>query len=542
MSYKVIIADDEPLTLIGLESLIDWNKAGFEIVGQAKNGKELSEEINKKHPDLVITDIKMPIKSGLDVIEETLAIEKEDAPFFIVLTSYEEFELARKAISLDVVEYLVKLELTEDSLIATLAKVKEMLKEKSIKTTTPFSSESHVGNELLVEKFFIRQFFHLGYNEMPLEMQIKNLDLDVDYPYFVVAFISIGKLATVNGNRASLSYASMKLAGDTASRYIPCHTTSLDMDHFAITFMLTDGEKEGYTNLIFTALRASIENCKKFLSVDMKAGVGYIVDDIRYLSESFSSAKAQCSTANDINTIAFSRKSNKGSYYEDQVDLSPYIKRLKTGFENVELEDINKILDELSAQLRKPGVSRLNAIDASSNVLYMITSMINDGTEILEEIFPSDTVKHGYRILYQAKNSNECADFLQQLSEGLLKALQERKKDYRMQTIEKIKSYINENITRRLTLSEVSNLFGYSQGYLSSIFSKYTGVSFVDYVATAKIQKAKEMLGYSDAMIYEVAQELGFESPFYFSKVFKKVTGISPSDYIQRTRRIKDES
>lgn len=541
VKYKVIVADDEPLTLIGLESLIEWEDEGFSIVEKAHNGEELSLLIEKIHPDLVITDIKMPLKSGLEVIEETLTLKKEKAPIFVLLTSYEEFDLAKKAIQFNVVEYLVKLELTPDNLKATLEKARKILSEKNANNTTFISQKDHVGNELLVEKFFIRQFFHLGYNETPIKTQAKNLGLDIDYPYFVVAFASITNDAEERENNPSISYSSMKLVGETSSRYLSSHTTGLDMYHFAIIFMLKEEEKVGYKNLIYSALKKSIENNKDLLSVDLQIGVGELVDDFSYLSESFLSAKMQSSLANNINPISFFSKELGSVYYNDQVDLSKYIKRLKKAIEEVDLLGIEEALKKMAGELRNQKISRLSAIDVSSNVLYMIITSINGGEDILKETFPSSTVSHGYRVIYQAGNGGDCADFLDKLSLGLIKALKEKKKDYRALTIEKIENYINENITRTLTLSEVSSLFGYSQGYLSSIFPKYTGMSFVDYVATLKIQKAKEMLGYSDVMVYEVAQKLGFESPFYFSKVFKKIAGVSPSDYVKKTRRIYNE-
>ena len=69
MSYSVIIADDEPLVLIGLQDMVNWQEEGFEIVAQARNGKELSEKIETLKPDLVLTDIKMPVKSGIEVLD-----------------------------------------------------------------------------------------------------------------------------------------------------------------------------------------------------------------------------------------------------------------------------------------------------------------------------------------------------------------------------------------------------------------------------------------------------------------------------------------
>ena len=105
-----------------------------------------------------------------------------------------------------------------------------------------------------------------------------------------------------------------------------------------------------------------------------------------------------------------------------------------------------------------------------------------------------------------------------------------------MQTIQKVQAYIRENVDKRLSLGTVSSIFGYSQNYLSSLFSRYAGMSFIDYVNTAKIEKAKQLLSDPNTMVYEVATRLGFESPFYFSKVFKKEVGVSP-----RTWRANDE-
>jgi len=110
MSYRIIIADDEPLVLIGLASLLEDTKDTYEILSQARNGVQLEEQILSQHPDIVITDIKMPLKSGLEVMKDLK--DKENKPAFILLTSFEEFSLVKEAIGLDAVEYLVKLELT----------------------------------------------------------------------------------------------------------------------------------------------------------------------------------------------------------------------------------------------------------------------------------------------------------------------------------------------------------------------------------------------------------------------------------------------
>ena len=132
MSYSVIIADDEPLVLIGLKSLINWQSHNFEIVATARNGKELEDAILIYKPELVITDIKMPIKSGLEILEEETEKHKM-FPLFILLTSFEEFEYVKRAIKNNAIDYLIKLELDEKNLISSLEKAKDRIETLTLK-------------------------------------------------------------------------------------------------------------------------------------------------------------------------------------------------------------------------------------------------------------------------------------------------------------------------------------------------------------------------------------------------------------------------
>ncbi len=100
--------------------------------------------------------------------------------------------------------------------------------------------------------------------------------------------------------------------------------------------------------------------------------------------------------------------------------------------------------------------------------------------------------------------------------------------------VRNVQTYVQENIQRKLSLGEVSSLFGFSQNYLSHLFTKYAGTSFVEYITQEKISVAKEMMASQDVKVYEIAEKLGFENSFYFSKVFKKVTGDSPRAYMNR--------
>ena len=132
--YRVMIVDDEPLILAGIASLLDWKEYGCEISGKAANGQQALKLMEEQKPDIVITDIKMP---GMDGIGFMKAVKERgwDDVIFILLTNLEEFSLARQALSLGAVEYLVKMELTEEKLADSLRLAMERREPLSALTT-----------------------------------------------------------------------------------------------------------------------------------------------------------------------------------------------------------------------------------------------------------------------------------------------------------------------------------------------------------------------------------------------------------------------
>ena len=110
---KLLIVDDEPLVQIGIKSMLRWDELGIEVCGTAMNGKAALEMIRQYRPDIVITDIKMPVMNGLELVK-ICRDEFGPIPLFIILTSFEEFSLIKEAMSYQAVDYLIKLELDVD--------------------------------------------------------------------------------------------------------------------------------------------------------------------------------------------------------------------------------------------------------------------------------------------------------------------------------------------------------------------------------------------------------------------------------------------
>lgn len=123
---RILLVDDEPLVLIGLQGMLEWEKLGYTVCGTARNGKLALELIEREKPDIVIADVKMPVMDGLTLARTCR--ERNALPAFIMLTSFEEFGYIKQAMGAGVVDYLVKLDLTPENLQTALAKAAEKVK------------------------------------------------------------------------------------------------------------------------------------------------------------------------------------------------------------------------------------------------------------------------------------------------------------------------------------------------------------------------------------------------------------------------------
>lgn len=103
--YRVLIVEDEDLVRRGLSLLTHWNEYDMKLIGEAKNGSEGLDMAIKLRPDIILTDIRMPVMSGIEMID---AIQKTYCPAFIILSAYSDFEYAQKALKMKVTDYLVK--------------------------------------------------------------------------------------------------------------------------------------------------------------------------------------------------------------------------------------------------------------------------------------------------------------------------------------------------------------------------------------------------------------------------------------------------
>lgn len=253
---KLLIVDDEPLVQIGIKSMLNWADYGIEICGTAMNGVNALQMIEEYSPEIVITDIRMPIMNGLE-LAKTCREKYGKIPVFIILTSYEEFGLIKEAMSYQVADYLVKLELDAKSLAESV--------ERSIERLTEYKeSESYraSGRPLLQsyqDKFFMRLLHNLFDNEEQFLLQVKDLNLNFSDRCYLAAHGEIHEetAKTMSHSQLMNLYASsLQMIREILTKHLPCYVISLDMKRFSVIFHFADIEK--YDNNLLKKDRKSV--------------------------------------------------------------------------------------------------------------------------------------------------------------------------------------------------------------------------------------------------------------------------------------------
>ena len=161
MSYKIVIAEDEELQLNSLVKKVEKFCPGFTVVGTAQTGSQAYKLICEKAPDILISDIRMPVMTGIELMEKARIMFPELQ--FIIISGFSEFEYARSAIRLQVSDYLLKPVETED-LQKALNKIRLKLQERAQEESAAFNGDSENKTAEQVA-FAVIEYLQHHYNE-----------------------------------------------------------------------------------------------------------------------------------------------------------------------------------------------------------------------------------------------------------------------------------------------------------------------------------------------------------------------------------------
>ncbi len=527
---KLLIADDEPLVCIGIKSMLKWENYNIEVIDTARNGLIAKEIIDTYKPDIVISDIKMPIKTGLELIAECSA-EYGRVPLFIMLTSYEEFQYVKEALKYQAVEYLIKPELTVQSLTDAVVKALNILREYNKINPTEQSSKPTL--QTMREKFFLRLYNNLFESETQFNAQKEDLEINFSGKNYVVlsAKIENDQNSDLSTEKLfSLCTSTAEALREILHKEYKTFISIMDIRRFNITIEINDDVTAEMDNLK-TLITRGISLVFSYFNVNLLISVGSPVKDPYFLSDSYLIAQKLLRFADESNNIVIAKDTEKsetkGFVFSD---IKP---ELRKAFEEIDANALNTVFDEIIDFYTINPALFIEALDTSTNILYMTISLLPDGEKNISSIFANEP--DSYRCIYSYTTTSEVVTWLKKLSDGIVSFLSTKKKDYKEQVVQNVKDYINDNLDKKLSLNEVAYVFNFNPNYLSHLFAKYSDSTFVEFITKSKIDSSKKLLLNGELRINEVAEKLGFDNAFYFSKVFKKYVGMSPREFQQKS-------
>lgn len=299
---RVLLVDDEPLVLIGMQSMLDWEAQGYELAGTARNGAEALEKIGALHPDIVVSDIRMPVMDGLQLAEKSR--ETFGAlPVFIILTSYEEFEYVRRSMGFGAVDYLVKIDLTPENLSAALGRAKEAIeKEKALHAPAPVVNGSL---ESYRERFFIQLYNGAFPDDNAIKEHCRELDLHLEATAYLAAIADIRNRELDAEQQLALSAGVTRMAADILPKYLPCHVTGMDLRHFEVLILLESSEN--LEEKLTPILQKVDEILYKYFSTTIWWAIGTPTDALHGIPESQKTAFSALPLLNEKEPIVFYR-------------------------------------------------------------------------------------------------------------------------------------------------------------------------------------------------------------------------------------------
>lgn len=537
--YRVMIVDDEPLILAGIASLLDWKEYGCEISGKAANGQQALKLMEEQKPDIVITDIKMP---GMDGIGFMKAVKERgwDDVIFILLTNLEEFSLARQALSLGAVEYLVKMELTEEKLADSLklAMERREMKRKAEAAGTAVTVSREEAVRGYIEKLLTDGGTFSGgassgnAGEASAQNQGEGYDSCLRRPVLAIISFNYGYEGfssdfTREDQKKVISFAE-NIIEQMVKGYFD-HSCLVRRELNSLVLVMSTDGIEDYREQIRSLGEKIISVVKDYFEVSVSVAVSS-------RKESLGEFGALLYEAMSATNHYFYHSLDPVVFYSEECETSArhtgsfHIGFLKKDLSQaVALNDsgrLEEILNQVACLLREHNPSRQQAVNACANLYFFLSSFFEDGEE---PDFPYEV--NIMEKLGRLGTLGQIIQWINWFKEAVSRIL-ERRRDTRVDKIaEMVREYVMEHYKERITLGQAAEALNISQGCLSTAFKKQSGESFTNYVSAIKIEKAKELIASHQYMMYEVSDLLGFDTPFYFSKVFKKVTGMSPKEY-----------
>ena len=499
--YSVMIVDDDIAVRATLKDVIEWEKLGFKIVAEAKNGKQALDILKVEEVNVLITDMKMPIMDGLELIKE---INSQNI-LIIALSSFDEFELVRESFKLGVHDYILKINLEESYITNIMNKLKSELDQTATKISQNIrksvlqshledvSSTANDGDlySILLIDLPEEQKRQGRFKDLKNDLIIPMHDLIMQMPNTMEQCeCEEGKesLLIVRHHKKSLEpINSIRLAKQIQS-------VLRNYMNVNVTISITGVQEDTHT------IQGAIEEAQRLISQRFVFGEGEIY---------YKDAK-NCLDFEELDREEMRYSALLNAFHLGDNEL--FLLEEKRLFATMAEYNKEKLHTYCLYMIYLEGIMVQNSGDSFTNIFGKSVSYSDKLNRLICE---NDYIIWMY-------------NFNRFLFEHLSKITNHKKEA----TFELVRRYIQDNYAdESLNLTEVASIAGLNESYFSSKFKKEFGKTFVEYLKEVRINHAKKLMETTNMKIYEISQAVGYKNVEHFTRIFKTHVGVTPKQY-----------
>lgn len=497
---KVLIVDDETIIRVTLRALIPWEKYGMKVVADCNSGYQALEYLATHSVDLMITDVKMPEISGIELLRRI----REDGiniPITVILSGYNEFDLVREAFRLGADDYLLKADMNEENLDRLLLGINKKYWDMAGELDAAEKSELNQvrihAPECGVYGVILLEVDDFQRQAMRFQTDIKEL---LERPMWELA----NQIPKVKRNGT---------------------ITSIQPGHYVMIYAIT--QKEIYREEIVAVVRQMQAMWKNYMNLTVSVAIcdaridNELDTAIEYgenlLLLSPLAGKMAMTTEWEKSVLVEELEYSKEKYDK----LLSYIYDVNEPGSEKEKLSLFQSLEQLS-------LSESKKICLSLIPLLALKFREYDGDFF--QIFPEDV--DYYDKIGRLKTITELERWLNNYFSWVLEYLKQQSKGIQTDIILRAKRFISDNYSNpELTLKTVADYVGLNEKYFTTKFTQKTGNTFRDYVTVLRLEKAKNLLRTTDLKVYEICERIGYNNVEHFNRMFKKSVGVNPSKY-----------
>jgi len=525
---KVFIVEDECLVREGIRDNIEWQKNGFEFVGEAEDGEMALPLIRKTRPDLLITDIKMPFMDGLE-LSRIVSKEMPETKIFI-LSGYDDFEFARQAIELHVDRYLLK-PITRTSLEEALSQVKEKFEKEQEQKNYDLQYIHELQN---YEQYEMRKFFEeitvgtLKVGEIYTTAEQLGINIDAGC-YNLVLFV-----LQPQGTSGEYSEVMANFQEDLFEAFIDDEQYLLFRCNLMTFAVLVKGDAESIAEKTKKCISDIASRCEGLKNLDWYVAEGSPVERLSALPKCYNDVNGRLSLRHIYpNKHLFGVGSEATSTISEDISsldsldvekIDPMITRnfLQTGLESEIERFVENYLKNLGTAIQSLMFRQYILLSTRFNAAIVAKSLGEDQDVFLKtlpEINSDMTIE-------------EASTYLTSVFRRVIEVRDAESKSHFNSILKNAIAYIDEHFSDEdISLNTVAKTVNVSANYFSAIFSQETGETFVEYLTKKRMEKAKQLLRQTALRSGEIAFKVGYRDPRYFSFIFRKTVGCTPRDY-----------